>query len=104
MNWNGIKSKLQQGAELVKQKSVDTVEYLKSDEFKGKVSSAVQKTKEGVGCVVEGVRQNETAQNIAHKTKEVFNDIKQSAVVQKIEEKSKDLKDSILGKDEKEEK
>lgn len=41
MNWDGIKGKLIQGAEFVKQKSLDTFEYLKSDDFKDKVSTAV---------------------------------------------------------------
>ena len=100
MNWQGAKDTLKKGAELVQQKSSDAIDYLRSEEFSDKVSNVVHKTKEGVSSVVEGVKNNETAQAIASKTKEVYTDIKNSSVVQKIGEKSKDLKDSILGKEE----
>lgn len=39
MNWDSIKSGVCKAGELVKQKSLDTVDYLKSDEFKDKVKT-----------------------------------------------------------------
>lgn len=100
MNWDSIKNTLSKGAELVKQKSLDTVEYLKSEEFKESVSEKYQKTKEGVGNLVGKVKESEAAQKISQGTKSVFEDIKKSNVVQKIGAKGKELKDSVVGKEE----
>lgn len=58
---DSIKSGLFKAGNLIKQKSLETVEYLKSEDFKETVQSGIQKTKETAECVAQKVKENETA-------------------------------------------
>lgn len=60
MVWDQIKNSFSQGAKLVKEKSSEAIDYLKSDDFKEKVANGVQKTKEGVCLVTQKVKENKT--------------------------------------------
>lgn len=60
MDWDKVKNTIASGAQLIKQKSEDAVVYLKSDEFKEKVSTGVQKTKEGASTLAQKIKDSET--------------------------------------------
>lgn len=60
MDWEKVKSTISSGAQLIKEKSGEAVDYLKSEEFKEKVTTGVQKTKEGASMFAQKIKESET--------------------------------------------